>query len=321
MLMWYFNCFFTCSLESKSVVTLHPNHFDMEKRPFGKTGIDVSILGFGAGHIGSPKMEEKTVELLLNKMLDLGINLVDTARAYGLSEQRIGKYISHRRKDYFLSTKVGYDVEWKPDWTYDAVYYGIDQALVLLKTDYLDIVHLHSCSREILQQGDVIMALEKAKLEGKIRFMAYSGENDALEYALETGKFDSIQTSVNICDQRGITRYLPKAIHSGLGVIAKRPIANAPWRHETPPVGHYSAEYWHRLKKMDLDTGKNNIADVAIRFTAFTPGVSSCILGTSKQEHIKEGILSIEKGPLAEEMTDYLGKKFHENDDGWEGLI
>jgi aryl-alcohol dehydrogenase-like predicted oxidoreductase len=293
----------------------------MDKRPFGKTGIEVTILGFGAGHIGNPNQDEKSVDRLLNEILDLGINLIDTARAYGLSEKRIGKYISHRRNEYILSTKVGYDVEWKPDWTYDSVTGGIDQALKLLGTDYLDIVHLHSCSKEILEQGDVISALDKAKQEGKIRFMAYSGENEALDYALETGKFDSIQTSVNICDQKGITKYLPKAIDLGLGVIAKRPIANAPWRHATPPVGHYSEEYWQRLKKMDLKIPATDLADVAIRFSAFTPGVSTCIVGTSNLNHIKESIIAVDKGPLDTEMKEYLERKFRENDDNWVGLI
>jgi aryl-alcohol dehydrogenase-like predicted oxidoreductase len=293
----------------------------MIKQKFGSTVIEVSLLGFGAGHIGNDNQDEKEIERFLNEILDLGINLIDTARAYGLSEKRIGKYISHRRSEYILSTKVGYDVEWKPDWTFDSVYYGIDQALLLLKTDYLDIVHLHSCSREILQQGDVITALEKAKQEGKIRFMAYSGENDALDYALETCKFDSIQTSVNFCDQRGITKYLPKAIVSELGVIAKRPIANAPWRHTNPPVGHYSEEYWHRLKKMNLEIPVTDLTDIAIRFSAFTPGVSTCIVGSSNLEHIKKSIISVEKGPLDAEMRDFLERKFRESDDNWVGLI
>lgn len=212
----------------------------MNKRKFGNTGIEVSLLGFGAGHIGNDNRDEKDIEWFLNEILDLGINLVDTARAYGLSEQRIGKFISHRRKEFILSTKVGYDVEWKPDWTYDSVSGGVDQALKILKTDYIDIVHLHSCSKEILENGDVILALEHAKQAGKIRIMAYSGENEALDYAIETGHFDSIQTSVNICDQRGINRYLPKAVDSGLGVIAKRPIANAPWRHTNPPTHSFN---------------------------------------------------------------------------------
>jgi aryl-alcohol dehydrogenase-like predicted oxidoreductase len=293
----------------------------MYKRKFGKNGPEVTIIGLGAGHIGETGQDERSIERFLNEVLDLGINFIDTARAYGLSEQRIGKYISHRRSEFFLSTKVGYDVQWKPDWSYDSVVGGVDQALKLMRTDYLDIVHLHSCSKEILEQGDVINGLEAVKKAGKARFIAYSGENEALDHALGTGRFDSIQTSVNICDQRGISNYLPKAAEAGLGVIAKRPIANAPWRHSEPPVGHYSEEYWHRLKKMNLEITGIEMAELAIRFSAFTAGVTTCIFGTSKIDHLKGSLASVEKGALPGEMTDYLNRKFRGNDDNWVGLI
>jgi aryl-alcohol dehydrogenase-like predicted oxidoreductase len=294
----------------------------MIKRQFGKTGIDVSILGFGAGHIGKPDQDEKTVDRLLNETLDLGINFIDTARAYGLSETRIGKYISHRRKEFILSTKVGYDVEWKPDWTYDSVVGGVDQALKLMKTDYIDIVHLHSCPKETLERGDVIQGLEKAKQDGKVRFIAYSGENEALEYAILINRFDSIQCSVNICDQHSITKYLPLAVEKGLGVIAKRPIANAPWRHADPPVGHYSEEYWHRLKKMKPDLPPiDDFADAAIRFTVCTKGVSTAIIGSSDIKHIKEMISSLEKGPLETAVKIQIKEAFRIHDDNWRGLI
>lgn len=293
----------------------------MIKRKFGNTGIEVSLLGFGAGHIGSDSQNEKEIERFLNEILDLGINLIDTARAYGLSEQRIGKFISHRRKEYILSTKVGYDVEWKPDWTYESVIGGIDQALKLLNTDYIDIVHLHSCQKEILEQGDVILALEHAKQSGKIRIMAYSGENDALDYAIRSNRFGSIQCSVNICDQRGIGTLLSDAAEKGLGVIAKRPIANALWRFSGPPLGHYSIEYWYRMQKMKPDFPISDPADTAIRFTAFAPGVSTSIIGSADIGHVREMINSIEKGPLDITLQNQVQSAFRLHDDNWIGLI
>jgi aryl-alcohol dehydrogenase-like predicted oxidoreductase len=293
----------------------------MEHRNFGINGPEVTVFGFGAGHIGNPEQDEKEVELLLNEILDLGINFIDTARAYGLSEQRIGKYIAHRRSEYILSTKVGYDVSWTPDWTYNSVVGGIDQALALLKTDYLDIVHLHSCSKDILQQGDVIAALEKAKEAGKVRMIAYSGENDALEYALSLDRFDSIQTSVNLCDQRGIGKYLPVALSKGLGVIAKRPIANAPWRYSDPPKGHYSEEYWHRFRIMGFKPEDFDWNEIALRFSAYTPGVSTCITGSANIHHIKANLEAIAKGPLPDEILALLKTAFITKDDNWMGLI
>ncbi len=293
----------------------------MERRKFGNTGIEVSVLGFGAMHVGSTKVEDNDAGRMLNEVLDLGINLVDTARAYGQSERRIGQFISHRRNEFILSTKVGYDVQWQSDWTYEAVVGGIDQALKLMKTNYIDIVHLHSCSLDILKRGDVIRGLEKKKNEGKVRFIAYSGENDALKYAISTGRFDSIQASLNICDQRIIDDILPDAVKSGLGMIAKRPVANAPWRFDSPPSGHYSAEYWHRLKKMNIDLHGMDWLELAIRFSAYTEGVSSCIAGTSSVDHLKENIMSLEKGPLSAEIIQEIRSEFRKNDADWTGLI
>ena len=293
----------------------------METRKFGNTGLEVTSLGFGALHIGSDRVDDTAAGKMLNEVLDLGINLIDTARAYGQSERRIGDYLSQRRKEFILSTKVGYDVQWKPDWTYDAVVGGIDQALVLMKTDYIDIVHLHSCSLDILERGDVIRGLEKQKQEGKVRFIAYSGENEALSFVISTGRFDSIQASVNICDQRIIDDHLPLAIKQGLGVIAKRPVANAPWRYSSPPIGHNSTEYWHRLKKMQLDNRGMAWTELALRFSAFTEGVSTCIAGTSDSKHLRDNIHALEKGPLDPEMVSQIRSTFKDNDDGWIGLI
>ncbi len=293
----------------------------MERRKFGNTGIEVSVLGFGAMHVGSTKVEDNAAGRMLNEVLDLGINLVDTARAYGQSERRIGQFISHRRNEFILSTKVGYDVQWQPDWTYEAVVGGIDQALKLMKTDYIDIVHLHSCSLDILQKGDVIRGLEKQKEAGKVRLIAYSGENDALKYAISTERFDSIQASVNICDQKIIDNILPDIVKNGLGMIAKRPVANAPWRFDSPPVGHYSAEYWHRLKKMNIDKHGMDWLELAIRFSAYTEGVSSCIAGTSSTDHLKENIRALEKGPMDAGIIQEIHSEFRKNDDNWTGLI
>ena len=90
----------------------------MEQRIFGNTGLKVSVLGFGAGHIGSENLPEQEAESLLHQVLDSGITLIDTARAYGLSEERIGKYLSRRRSEFVLSTKVGYGIDGFENWTY-----------------------------------------------------------------------------------------------------------------------------------------------------------------------------------------------------------
>ncbi len=292
----------------------------MKMRPFGKSGFDVSIIGFGAGHTGENNFTEKEISTLLNSIVDLGINLFDTARAYGQSEERIGNYLSHRRKEIIISTKVGYGISGVADWTYDSVVKGIDEALIKLRTDYIDIVHLHSCSLEILQKRGVIEALEKALIDGKIRVAAYSGENEALEFAVSTEKFGSLQFSVNLFDQRSIDKILPLTKKKNIGVIAKRPIANVPWRFTEQPHDDYCEEYWKRMKKMKLHL---DIAwlDAAIRFSAFTEGVSSIIIGTSSIEHLKNNVQLLEEGELPHEVYSHVRKSFKDNDNNWIGQI
>ena len=293
----------------------------MEYREFGNTGLKVSAIGLGTTHLGKPTFSDQEAEKLLNTTVDLGVTLIDTAKAYGNAEQRIGKFLSHRRNEIIISSKAGKDGDWVADFSYQSILSDIDRSLKLLKTDHIDIFHLHSCSKEELEKGEAIRALEKAKELGKIRVMAYSGENEALTYALSTGRFDSIQCSVNICDQRVIDDQIPQAEKQGLGIIAKRPLANAPWRYDAPPIGHYSAAYWHRLKKMKIDPHGLDWSELALRFSAFTEGVSSCITGTRNIDHLQENIRAIEKGPLSSELIHHIRFEFSNNDDQWIGLV
>ena len=292
----------------------------MDLRQFGNTELKVSAIGYGAGQIGDLAVEDSKVEKILNTAIESGINLIDTARGYFASEERIGKFISHRRDEFVLSTKVGYGVEGENDWSFNSITIGIEEALKKMKTDYIDIVHLHSCSLEELKKGEAIEALEYAQVEGKIRCTAYSGENEELEYAINTGRFDSVQTSFNICDQADLFYRLPLAKEKGLGVIAKRPLANAPWRFSEQPVGHYCEDYWLRLRQMNLDLGMD-LHEAALRFSAFTWGIDSCIIGTTSVDHLSKNLIALEKGKLPQEIIDQIITAFQNNDDNWIGLV
>lgn len=289
--------------------------------PYGSTGLTVSLLGFGAGHIGGPGLTEGECSAFLHGMLDAGITLVDTARGYGLSEERIGRHLAGRRGEFVLSTKVGYGVEGVDDWTYTCVRAGIDRALKVLCTDHLDIVHLHSCPKEVLAEGGVIDALEEAKAAGKVRAMAYSGENEALAFALEIGRFDGVQCSLNLCDQQVLDRDLPLVRNQGLGLIAKRPLANAPWLWATRPTGEYCEEYWARLRAMDLDPCGLDWPELALRFAAFQDGVSSCIVGTTRLTHLEANVRILEEGPLPPGQVAGIRAAFAAHGFAWDGQI
>jgi aryl-alcohol dehydrogenase-like predicted oxidoreductase len=286
-------------------------------RDFGKTGLRVSVLGYGAGQLGAATLSDVDAGRLLNEVVDQGITLIDTARGYGISEERIGKHLKHRRHEIVLSTKVGYDIPGYSDWTYDCVRVGIDLALRRLQTDFLDIVHLHSCPRATLEEGGSLRALEEAVQAGKVRIAAYSGENEALDWAVDSGRFGSVEHSLNICDQRVIGGSLDRSAAHGIGVIAKRPVANAPWRYAECPKGEYAEEYWWRWNTMKLDRRDLDWQELALRFTAFTPGVSSCIVGTTQLNNLLKNISILDAGPLTDDHVNAIRQAFQANDPGW----
>lgn len=286
-------------------------------RNFGKTGLEVSAVGFGAGQIGDYNIPEKQVEHLLNAALDLGINLIDTARGYYASEERIGKYISHRRNEFVLSTKIGYGIEGFNDWTSEIIIAGVDEALRILRTDFIDIVHLHSCNIDILRRGEVIEALHKVIESGKIKVAAYTGENEELRFAVDSNSFGSIMTSVNICDQIDIESSIKSAAEKGMGVVAKRPLANAPWRFNERPFGNYAETYWLRWKEMNLPEQEDWL-DTFIRFSVFTDGIDSAIVGTISPDHLKQSIHAIEKGPLPDDIYILIRNSFNPD---WRGEV
>ncbi len=292
----------------------------MEKRNYGNTNISLPVLGFGAGLIGDERMDENYVGYFINQIVDLGITFIDTARGYGLSEERIGRHLSWRRKDFILSTKVGYNIPGHQDWTYDCIVAGVHHALQLMRTDHIDIVHLHSCPKEILERGEVIAALQKLKDEGNIRVAAYSGENDALAFALVSNQFGGLMSSINVFDQRSIDSVVVPASQQGIGYIAKRPIGNAPWLHAEQPFENYCEEYWKRMKAMKLDVGDEWL-DVALRFTAFTPGISTSIVGTTNLDHIKKNVEIVNKGPLSVDLVKNIRSTFKNHDQHWMGQV
>ncbi|CAN5405380.1 hypothetical protein BH20VER3_BH20VER3_07480 [soil metagenome] len=170
----------------------------MEKRPFGQTGMEVSVLGFGGAEIGLEGVEVQTVEQLLSKALDAGLNVIDTAECYGESESLIGQAVSSRRDDFYLFTKCGHPhgMESEANWTRESILRSIERSLRRLQTDRVDLVHLHSCPEKVLRKGDAIAALQIAREKGYTRFIGYSGDGHAARYAIECGAFDSLQTSI-----------------------------------------------------------------------------------------------------------------------------
>jgi hypothetical protein len=288
----------------------------VERRTLGRTGLEVSLLGFGGSEIGFLAPEPADVDRLLNEALDLGLNVIDTAECYMDSEARIGRFVSKRRDEFYLFSKLGHRFENGPDlpdWHPDLLRASIDHSLAALQVEHLDLLQVHSCRAEVLEV--VIPIIEQAKADGKTRFLGYSGDGDDAVKAMETGVFDVLQTSCNIADQESIGLLLPIAKAKNIGVIVKRPIANVAWINgDEPPAWPYAMTYWERLQKLRypfLGLPPAESVSTALRFTA-AQDISTMIVGTTKPGRWPENAAMLTAGPLPQEDVAAIRERWTE---------
>jgi hypothetical protein len=163
----------------------------------------------------------------------------------------------------------------------------------------VDLLQLHSCTEEQLRQADVIDVVTRAREAGKTRFIGYSGDGHAALYAVQSGIFDTLQISVSIADQEALDLVLPSAKTKGMGVIAKRPIANAVWKESSKPAEYYQP-YWERLHQLDYDFLRTNSGwevATALRFTLAAEGVHTAIVGTTKPDRWTQKCRALARRP------------------------
>ena len=284
----------------------------MENSVFGKTGVNVSKLGLGLAQVGFQlgSAEYDTADKILNTALDNGINFLDTAAMYLDSESIVGKSVGHRRDEYFLATKAGTGRTTSPDseWTYKKMKDSVENSLKDLQTDVIDLVQLHSCETHLLEQGDVIKALQDCKLEGKIKYIGYSGDNEAAMWAVKSNLFDTLQTSYSIADQRARTKnILTEARSRNLGIIAKRPIGNAALlgvknHYEGQTHDHFGSaydEYFTRIMQMteniEIELNEIDPIELSMAFTLYRKEINVIIIGSKNNHHVEQNL-------------DYMGK-------------
>ena len=298
----------------------------MERRRLGKTDMMVSVLGFGGSEIGYERAGARTVARLLGGALDAGLNVIDTAECYEDSETLIGAALGSRRDEIYLLTKCGHPRGYgRGDWREASLLSSIERSLKRLRTDRLDLIQLHSCELADLRKGEAITALERARERGWVRNIGYSGDGEAARYAIECGRFDTLQTSVSIADQEALELTLPLAVKRGMGVIAKRPIANAVWRYARKPSEPYYQAYWSRLRALDypfLRAAAAGAVATALRFTLAAPRVHTAIVGTKRPERWPENARLLEAGPLPAREVEAIRARWRQvAEPSWTGEV
>ena len=246
----------------------------MDQRQLGSQGPMVSTIGFGAFKIGRnegtkyglayPLPDEAEVSRLLNGALDLGINYIDTAPAYGLSEERIGRAIAHRRAEFVLSTKVGEVFEQGVstyDFSQSAIEQSVERSLRRLQTDVLDVVFLHANREDVAlqQETHAVETLQRLRERGLVKQIGLSAKTGAgAQLALAWA--DVLMIEYHMADQSSEPA-ITAAQLAGKGVVVKKALAS----------GHLPAAE-------------------GLRFVLGHPGVSTVVIGTLNADHLRSNL-------------------------------
>lgn len=246
----------------------------MHDRVLGRSGIRVSPLGFGAFKIGRNQgikypagyeiPDESTVTRLLNVVLDLGITYIDTAPAYGLSEERIGRAIGHRRSEFVLSTKVGEtfaDGKSTFDFSAKGVRNSVARSLERLQTDVLDAVYIHSDGDDlkILHETETVATLQELKANGAIRLVGMSGKS--VEGARQSMDWADVLMVEYHLNDRSHESIIDEAAEKGIGIVIKKGLA----------AGHLPA-------------------DQALQFLLSNARISSVVVGGLNVAHLRANL-------------------------------
>jgi aryl-alcohol dehydrogenase-like predicted oxidoreductase len=278
------------------------------QRQLGRTGLHVTTLGYGAMELrGAPRARDITeaqAETILNAVLDAGINYIDTSIDYGLSEERIGRYIAHRRAEYSLASKCGCLVG-APSaprgqrsthvFTRDNVIAGVEQSLARMKTDYLDIVQFHqSPSRETLEEHGALEALLELRESGKVRFIGMSGTLPHLMDHITMGVFDVFQIPYSAVE-REHEAAIAAAARSGAGIVVRGGAAKG-----APTEGKQAGLQWERWQRAHLDDLLEGMTamEFILRFTFSNPDLDTTIVGTINPAHLQNNLDILQHGPL-----------------------
>ncbi len=278
-----------------------PNMTDLPTRTLGRTGLQVTQLGYGAMELrdaprGRP-IEEDQAERILRAVLDGGINYIDTSIDYGLSEERIGRYIGSRRGEFFLASKCGCVAGAQPArgegrqahvFTGENVVSGVENSLKRLQTDYLDVVQFHaSPSPETLRDEGALDALLGLQRQGKVRFIGMSGTLPNLPDQIAMGVFDVFQIPYSAV-QSEHDELITQAANAGAGTVIR---------------GGAAKGKWDGNELDDLLDGAST-TEFILRLTLSHPSMHTTIVGTVDPRHLEENLAAARKGPLPADVVE-----------------
>ena len=304
---------------SKLIEVLRVRNRQMIKKTLGRTGLAVTQLGYGSMGLRGPRtwgvrvVDDEHAERILNAVLDAGINLIDTAPDYGVSEERIGRFLSSRRGEFILATKCGCDytqhgehIEIKHTWRRDVVLRNIENSLQRLQTDHIDILQFHGGDADTLQRAGLIDQLVSLRDEGVIRCIGASSRLPDLPALIDLGVFDTFQIPYS-CLASEHHDLINRAAESGAGIIIRGGIA-----HGGPDAEIQRSalnDVWTRASLDEVCPDGMSRAELILRFTLSHPHCHTTIVGTCNDDHLLENLASVGRGPLPTAVCEEVRRR------------
>jgi aryl-alcohol dehydrogenase-like predicted oxidoreductase len=287
---------------------------EFPEKVFGRTGVRVTQLGYGAMEIrgqriwGGRPCSDEQAETILNAVLDSGINLIDTANDYGKSEMFIGRHLAHRRNEYFLATKCGCHMQFAGDhdetphvWTRENILRNVADSLMKMETDQVDLLQLHNPDVDTVERmklPDILLELKKA---GVVRFVGISTTLPHIKTYVKWDVFDIFQIPYSALERRH-ENWITKAGEAGAGIIIRGGVARG-----EPGAGLGSTNRWAIFEKAKLDElldPEESRTSFLLRYTISHPFCHTTIVGTLNPKHLAENISTAKKGALPPEVYE-----------------
>lgn len=274
----------------------------MRKQTLGRTGLVVTELGYGTGQLRGDRIwngrsiQPEQAGRMLNRVLDSGINFIDTANVYGRAEDYIGQFISQRRSEYYLATKCGCQLvnmgdhdETPRNWTRAHLEESIHNSLKRMKTDYVDLLQFHNPTFDDLEKYDLVRVMEDARRAGKTRFVGISTTVPDLPHILALGVFDVFQIPYSALE-REHEAWLQTVADAHIGTIIRGGVAKG-------ALAKSGSDLWEHARLDDLLDGMSRM-DFMLRFTLSHPAAHTTIVATINPDHLQDNLAAAEKGPL-----------------------
>jgi len=288
----------------------------MIKKTLGQTNLEVTQLGYGSMGLRGPRtwgirvVSEEDADRFLNSVLDAGINFVDTAPDYGISEERIGRYISSRRSEFYLATKCGCaytqhedHIEINHVWKKEVIQRNIETSLQRLGTDHVDVLQFHGGDAETLQREGLIELLMGFRDQSIIRFIGVSSSLPHLPALIDLDVFDTFQIPYS-CLAPEHHDWITKAAETGAGIIIRGGIAHGgPEAEIQRPALN---EIWTRAKLDEILPEGMKRAELILRYTLSHPHCHTNIVGTCDPQHLAENLAAAASGPLPSDMYEEI---------------